>query len=131
MNIESTYDEMKRQTCARQDSPGEEDQLELTKLGIGFDGHYYRYGAYRYERCADAVNYARLERSRPGYQERNHPEPLWLEPPTPTVADQHNMSELAVSFDGKSYRFDGYRYDRLADAINYSQLSHGRSSKPA
>lgn len=43
-------------------SAQEEAQMEL--LGIAFDGKFYLYGSYRYERCSDAVNYARLKAPR-------------------------------------------------------------------
>lgn len=38
------------------------------------------------------------------------------------------MKELAVDFDGRQYRFAGYRYDRLADAIDYAELIRSRSA---
>jgi len=38
------------------------------------------------------------------------------------------MKELAVDFDGRQYRFAGYRYDRLVDAIDYAELIRSRSA---
>lgn len=40
--------------------PTEQEQREMTALGITFDGMYYLYAGYRYEHCADAANYAKL-----------------------------------------------------------------------
>lgn len=37
------------------------------------------------------------------------------------------MAELGITFDGRSYRYEDYRYDRLADAINYAQLMRVRA----
>jgi hypothetical protein len=36
----------------------------MRELGISFDGSKYCYRRYRYDVLADAVNYARLERTR-------------------------------------------------------------------
>jgi hypothetical protein len=33
------------------------------------------------------------------------------------------MASLAISFDTGVYRFGEYRYDRLADAVNYAKLA--------
>lgn len=39
-------------------------QRLMTELGIAFDGRYYRYEEYRYDRFVDAINYAQLIQSR-------------------------------------------------------------------
>jgi hypothetical protein len=44
------------------DQPAEAERQTMADLNITFDGKYYRYGAYRYENFADAINYAKLER---------------------------------------------------------------------
>jgi hypothetical protein len=36
------------------------------------------------------------------------------------------MAELGVTFDGRQYRFQDYRYDRLEDAIAYARLCSRR-----
>lgn len=41
--------------------------------------------------------------------------------PIPTLA-------AGVSFDGRAYRYGEYRYDRLVDAVAYSELQHGRAA---
>lgn len=98
-----------------------DEQRLAAELGIGFDGRYYRYRDYRYDRLADAIGYARLERARPGWQPIAG-EPRWLPPLQPTEADRRLMAEFAIAFDGKCYVFDGYRYDHCADAANYARL---------
>ena len=40
------------------------------------------------------------------------------------VASQ--MAELRVRYDGRSYHYRGYRYDRFVDAVNYAQLDRSR-----
>jgi hypothetical protein len=44
------------------DQPAETEWRTMADLKITFDGKYYRYGEYRYEHFADAINYAKLER---------------------------------------------------------------------
>lgn len=45
------------------------------------------------------------------------------------------MSEFSISFDGRHYRYESFRYDRLVDAIAHAQsISRGasfRSSRSA
>ncbi len=51
--------------------------------------------------------------------------------PTPgdeALAMADRMKDLAVDFDGRQYRFAGYRYDRLVDAIDYAELIRSRSA---
>lgn len=31
------------------------------------------------------------------------------------------MRRYGISFDGEKYQFSGYRYDKLADAVNYAR----------
>jgi curved DNA-binding protein CbpA len=40
------------------------DAKLMQEFGISFDGEHYLYGEHRYEKLADALNYARLQRSR-------------------------------------------------------------------
>jgi len=44
------------------DQPAQEEWQSMADLNITFDGKFYRYGEYRYEHFADAINYAKLER---------------------------------------------------------------------
>jgi hypothetical protein len=34
------------------------------------------------------------------------------------------MAPLGIQFDGRAFRFAGYRYDRLADAVNYARRAN-------
>ncbi|HZX32307.1 MAG TPA: hypothetical protein VFF03_13230 [Rhodocyclaceae bacterium] len=44
--------------------PTAEDREVMASLGIAFDGKHYLYDGYRYDRCGDAVAYARLKSAR-------------------------------------------------------------------
>ncbi|HEU5295381.1 MAG TPA: hypothetical protein VFU71_11365 [Burkholderiaceae bacterium] len=103
----------------------------LMKFGIRHDGLRYLYNGYRYDRLADAVAYATLMRSKaqpdPGGPFRSYS----LFAP-PTEAQRALMATLAIDFDGRAYRFKGFRYDVLSDAVNYAKLmlDRGHTSQP-
>ena len=40
------------------------------------------------------------------------------------MADQ--MAELCIRYNGRSYGYRGYRYDRFIDAVNYARLDRAR-----
>jgi hypothetical protein len=40
------------------------------------------------------------------------------------------MAELSITHAGQHYFYDGYRYDRLSDAVRHAQLVQGRTRRP-
>ena len=100
----------------------ETERRTRVQLGIGFDGRYYRYEQYRYDLCSDAVNYARLDRSRSTYRATSTIPSPWKKLEEPTDEERRLMTERGVSFDAKYYRYRSYRYDHLADALSYAEL---------
>ena len=89
----------------------------MAKLGIVFDGRSFHYGAYRYDRLAAAVNYARLEPRNPSPGE-HAAEPIR----EPTAPERELMRRYGVTFENGVFRWRGYQYDRLGDALAYSSL---------
>jgi hypothetical protein len=83
---------------------------------------------YRYEQPGDALAYAHLAGSRPGA----HDEGPALFPhkafAAPTDNERAVMASLGIQFDGRNFRFAGYRYDRLADAVNYARRANATDS---
>ncbi|HEX8987666.1 MAG TPA: hypothetical protein VF816_06870 [Rhodocyclaceae bacterium] len=105
----------------RRGDPQVEDAIrQIEDLGVSFDGHQYRYRGYSYDLLKDAVSYALLDRARSEHPGESAKE--WLDPDSPTAADEESMRKLHVTFDGHRYHFAGYRYDRLADACRYAEL---------
>lgn len=98
------------------------DEENAAAMGIGFDGRHYRYRSYRYDLCADAVRYAELDQYKPQYQEKIIQAAPWEEAVMPTDDELHVMKARGITFDGKYYRYAGYRYERCADAANYADL---------
>ncbi len=100
-----------------------DEKTHAMRLGIAFNGTQFIYLDFKYDRLRDAINYAEHESVRtlnPPVASTPHD---WLERPVPSVADQVLMNENGIIFDGWRYIFKEYRYDRLADALNYS-LQH-------
>lgn len=102
-----------------------DERRRIVKYGIGFDGRYYRYRDYRYDRLSDALNYAELDGARSKRPPLEAP-PEWQEPLRPTAEERALMERFAITFDGKCYLYDGYRYDRCGDAVNYARLKASR-----
>jgi hypothetical protein len=102
----------------------------MAEYSIGHDGLRYAYNGYRYDRLADAVGYAKLMRSRPSMNDSGGPSTRREGIDVPTDADRELMTSLAIRFEAGAYRFEGFRYDRLADAVNYATLSARRQDSP-
>lgn len=105
-----------------------DDERVAAAMGGGFDGRYYRYRAYRYDLCSDAVSYAELDRYKPQYRDKVIQAAPWEKAVEPTDNEQHEMKTLGITFDGKYYRYESYRYEHCADAASYARShNHGLS----
>jgi hypothetical protein len=100
-------------------APGAEGERErlMAELSIAFNGRHYYYDRYRYDRLVDAASYARLHRS--GGSARPMPLPEKVE--SPSESQRELMSELGITFRDGVYHLGPYRYDRLADAVEYAR----------
>ena len=101
----------------------EEERHRLGGAGVGFDGRKYRYKSYSYDKSTDALNYSRLDRTRLGSESETKDPPEWVDAIVPTGAERQQMEKMGITYDGKHYRYKEYRYDRVADAVNYAQLN--------
>ena len=104
---------------AHADVPGERERL-MAEFSITYNGRQYEYDVYRYDRLADAVAYARLRRPR-----LSESTPLRHVVEAPTESERKLMAKLFITFDDGVYRLGDFRYDRLADAVNYARLKGG------
>lgn len=107
---------------------GADEKRRLAESGIGFDGRYYRYREYRYDRLADAVNYAELESRKSGRPPIDGQLPQWLERPKPSAEERLLMEQFDIAFDGRVYLYKAYRYDRCMDAANYAKLEKSKKA---
>ena len=97
----------------------------LTELSIVRDGRQYLYDGYCYDRLSDAVAYAELVRGQARQPGPSAPAQFALVD-SPTASDRQLMTELSISSENGRFVFEGYRYDRLSDAVSYAR--HRRSS---
>ena len=101
---------------------------EMAERCITFNGRQYGYRGYRYDRFADAANYARLERSR-AFAAADEDAGAPLErTPAPRGEDLELMRPLGVSFAGGVFHWREYRYERLADALAYASRERAREA---
>ena len=107
-----------------------DERTLMAEYSIGYDGLRYAYNGYRYDRLADAVAYSKLMRSRPSRRDPGGPSTRREEIDVPTDADRELMTSLAIRFEAGAYRFEGFRYSRFADAVNYATLSARRQDSP-
>ena len=94
---------------------------------IDYDGRSYRHSGYRYDRLDDAVAYAELMQSRQSTQVG--PDPFVPDDvlPAPSASDREVMRAWFITFKAGVYAYREFRYDRLADAVNYAKLVAGRA----
>lgn len=104
------------------DIPAEEKAYAM-QLGIAFNGMQFVYLDFKYDRLSDAISYAEQEAVRTLKPPVASTPRDWLDRPVPSATDQALMKANGIAFDGRRYKFQEYRYDRLADAVNYS-LQH-------
>lgn len=93
--------------------------------GIPFDGRAYHYRQYSYDRVEDALNYARLERARPGLPIETTTPLRWRQFSAPTQREREQMAERGIVYQAGRFVYGPYRYDVLADALNYAASQPG------
>ncbi len=93
----------------------------IADFAITFNGRHYRFNGYRYDLLADAINYAVRDRSKHQHDDRGvfKAAPEVVE--TPSEAQRQLMVTLTITFDKGVYHLGVYRYERLADAIDYAR----------
>lgn len=89
-------------------------------LGISFNGTQFIYREFRYDRLADAIAYAELDISREGGRGLSSTPEMWLERLVPDADDLTTMRKHGIIFEGRQYRCQDFRYDRLADAVSFA-----------
>lgn len=90
------------------------------QLGVSFNGAQFTFRDFKYDRLRDAVAYAELDRQRGEHFPAASAPETWLERPLPGVEDLALMQQHRISLEGSRYRYRGYLYDRLADALSYA-----------
>lgn len=94
--------------------------------GVSFDGRAYHYQGYSYGRLADALDYAELDRTRPGLRENVTPR-YWRQWTAPTQEERLQMEVHGIVYEHGYYRYGPYRYDLLSAALAYAKREPGLS----
>jgi hypothetical protein len=85
----------------------------------------YSYNAYRSVYVSEAMAEARDS----GWHAYAGDELAANRPPQavapPTASERALMVSLHIDFDGHAFRFGGYAYSRLADAVSYARMAAG------
>lgn len=102
----------------------------MLELSITYDGRHYHFGRYRYERLSDAAAYARKARTRRLVGEEVSGLRAAPMLPVPDAAQRQLMDSLTISYRDGMFHLFGYRYDRLADAVEYARLQLHRPVRP-
>ena len=93
-------------------------------IGISFDGREYHYQEYTYERIEDALDYARLDRARPGFRADTAPR-RWRQWVGPTPEERLQMAAHGIVYERGHYCYGPYRYDVLSAALEYARHEPG------
>jgi hypothetical protein len=94
-------------------------------VGIPFDGRAYHYRQYSYDHVEDALNYARAERARPDFDKIAPTVMRWRQFPGPTEHERAQMAEHGIAYQGGYFFYGPYRYDVLANALDYAEREPG------
>jgi hypothetical protein len=116
-----------RNVSTQVNEPGEAERL-MAEFAITYNGRHYEYDVYRYDHLADAVNYATLQRSKAPRDDEVRPTPSREYVEDPDESQRALMATLAITFQNGRYRLGDFRYDRLADAVDYARLQLRASS---
>lgn len=104
-------------------------ERQMREFSISRAGRYYCFEGYLYERLADAVAYAQVVRSRTADRPSASACVSSEADALPSESQRQLMTELGITCVDGRFVFDGFKYDRLADATNYAHLL--RYSRPA
>jgi len=112
----------------KEDEPDELEKYLMAEFAITFNGEQYEYSEYRYDRLADAINYAILERSKAPRVNEAISQPRRMKLEAPNDEEKALMRKFNVTNEGRYYHYKEYRYQRLADAISYAELELSRKN---
>lgn len=97
-------------------------EYDMREYNVHYDGCTYEYNGYRYDRRDDALAYARLMRSRPQQPDPRGPYHLRRDLGAESETDRRRMAALGIELKDGRFCYHGYRYDRLAEAVDYALL---------
>lgn len=115
---------------AQQSREAPDYSQKLTDLRITHHGHHYYFNGYRYDRLPDAIAYAELMKARPSQVDAGGPNLQDSGAPPSTDADLALMARLGITYSNGVYFLGEFRYDHLADALDFANRMQGRVDAP-
>jgi hypothetical protein len=100
----------------------ESDETLAARFEISFDGKRYAFRHYHYDVFDDALRFAAGERGKAGFLRDRAFRPSWLPAFQPSADEERVMQLHGITYAGGHYRYGGYRYGRLCDAVAYAAL---------
>jgi len=97
-----------------------EQERLMAEYSITPSGRQYQYSKYRYDRFEDALGYARKQRLAPSACDAGDSLPPARVMEAQDDAQRRQMAAHRITFDEGVYHLGSYRYDRLADAVDYA-----------
>lgn len=103
-----------------------DSRRDMREYDVHHDGCAYEYNGYRYDRLEDALAYARLMRSRPLQPDPRGPYRLCRDLGAESETSRQRMASLGIELKDGRFHYRGFRYDRLAEAVDYALLERRR-----
>ncbi|WP_257385143.1 hypothetical protein [Tahibacter caeni] len=103
-----------------------DDQRDMREYQVHYDGCAYEYNGYRYDCLGDALAYARLMRSRPQQHDPRGPYRRCRDVGAESETSKQHMASLGIELEDGRFCYRGFRYDRLAEAVDYALLEQRR-----
>jgi len=107
-----------------------DSQRDMHEYSVHYDGCTYEYNGYRYDRLDDALAYARLMRTRPLQYDPRGPYRLRRDLGAESETNKRRMAALGIELKDGRFCYRGFRYDRLAEAMDYALLEQRRLDAP-
>lgn len=98
----------------------ESDESLAARFEISFDGKRYAFRQHHYDRFGDALRFAASERTKADFLRDKAFRPRWLPAFRPSADEECVMKQHGITFAEGHYRYGGYRYGRLCDAVTFA-----------
>ncbi|MGO4382332.1 hypothetical protein [Pseudoduganella sp. RAF53_2] len=100
--------------------PQQMDESLGARFEISFDGKRYAFRQHRYDHFDDALRYAVSEHFKDGFLPDDAFQAHWEVPYCPSGLEQELMKLHGVVYVACRFRYGGYRYEKLCDAVAFA-----------
>ena len=108
-------------TSTDENSAGaDNDESLAARYEITYDGRRYAFRQHHYDVFKDALRFAVAEHGKAGFQRDPAFRPDWRAAYHPDDEDENLMKLHGISYVEGHYRYGGFRYSQLSDAIAFA-----------